>query len=143
MSSKLRHLITPTTPTVFRSSLIGVRPVSSASPCLQHRVYSPARIVEPIKRPLCNRRAFSSSTTLLYAGAPSGQAAKDLNKESQNEQQANFDSQVADQKQRQARTPWHREGSAVAPVSRPRSAGAMTKGTTTFSDRVDKPARLI
>ncbi len=141
MSTKFRHLITA--PTAFRSSLIGVRPDSSASLCLHHRVYSPARTIEPIKPSSCNRRAFSSSTTLLYADASSGEAAKDLNQKGQDEQQADFDSQVADQKQKQARTPWHREGSAVAPVSRPRSAGAMAKGTTIFSDRVNKPARLI
>ena len=32
------------------------------------------------------------------------------------------------EKEKQTRAPWHREGSNVPPVRRPRSAGAMTKG---------------
>ena len=42
--------------------------------------------------------------------------------------ESHFEDSVAQEKDKQQRTPWHREGSNVAPVARPRSAGAMTKG---------------
>lgn len=38
------------------------------------------------------------------------------------------DEAVEQEKEKQIRTPWHREGSNKPPVSRPRSASAMTKG---------------
>ena len=41
----------------------------------------------------------------------------------------NFDDHVAQSKGKQTRTPWHRDGSSLPPVSRPRRAGAMVKGT--------------
>ena len=39
-----------------------------------------------------------------------------------------FDDSIAQEKDKQQRAPWHREGSNLPPVARPRSAGAMTKG---------------
>lgn len=39
-----------------------------------------------------------------------------------------FDDALEAENEKQARTPWHREGVDDAPVSRNRSAGAMTKG---------------
>ncbi|KAI4148836.1 MAG: hypothetical protein LQ340_004913 [Diploschistes diacapsis] len=39
-----------------------------------------------------------------------------------------FDVAVAQSKEKQTRTPWHRDGSSVPPVARPRRAGAMVKG---------------
>ena len=38
------------------------------------------------------------------------------------------DEAVAQEKEKQTRAPWHRQGSELPPVARPRSAGAMTKG---------------
>ena len=39
-----------------------------------------------------------------------------------------LDEDIAKHTEKQKRAPWHREGSSIPPVSRPRSAGAMTKG---------------
>lgn len=39
-----------------------------------------------------------------------------------------LDNAIGQQKEIQARTPWHREGADQPPVKRNRSAGAMTKG---------------
>src|SRR5450432_3217261 len=39
-----------------------------------------------------------------------------------------LDRKIGQQKELQARTPWHRDGTDQPPVSRMRSAGAMTKG---------------
>lgn len=61
-----------------------------------------------------------------------GAKAKELNQKGQEEQEKGFDNQLDDaigeQRELQARTPWHREGSDRPPVKRNRSAGAMTKG---------------
>ena len=59
------------------------------------------------------------------------QAAKDLNQKSLDEHESQFSDAISHEKQekeKQVRTPWHRQGSDVPPVARPRSAGAMTKG---------------
>lgn len=56
------------------------------------------------------------------------QRAKDLNQQGVDEALSNFDSAVADEREKQVRTPWHREGVDKPPVRRQRSAGAMTKG---------------
>lgn len=58
------------------------------------------------------------------------QAAKDLNQKSFDEHLSEFE----DLKEKQARTPWHREGVDTPPVRRQRSAGAMTKGTFLLPD---------
>lgn len=39
-----------------------------------------------------------------------------------------IDNAINEEKELQARTPWHREGADQPPVRRNRSAGAMTKG---------------
>ena len=42
-------------------------------------------------------------------------------------ERSGFEDSIAQEKDKQQRAPWHREGSNVPPVARPRSAGAMTK----------------
>ncbi|KAF4634627.1 hypothetical protein G7Y89_g3482 [Cudoniella acicularis] len=58
--------------------------------------------------------------------------AKELNQKGLDEQEHGFNSQldnaIGEEKELQARTPWHKEGSDRPPVKRMRSAGAMTKG---------------
>lgn len=44
-------------------------------------------------------------------------------------EEAEVEDSIAQEKDKQKRAPWHREGSNIPPVARPRSAGAMTKGT--------------
>ncbi|KAF1950907.1 hypothetical protein CC80DRAFT_481916 [Byssothecium circinans] len=53
--------------------------------------------------------------------------AVDLNQEITQEEKDEYERQLQD-KTRQMRAPWNREGSDVPPVARQRSAGAMTKG---------------
>ncbi len=45
-----------------------------------------------------------------------------------------FDDAIVQEKEKQTRAPWHREGSSIPPVARQRSAGAMTKGKHEFLD---------
>ena len=63
-----------------------------------------------------------STTTRHGDNGHHAQAAKDLNQKGLDE------SYEKQEKEKQARTPWLRQGSDVPPVARPRSAGAMTKG---------------
>lgn len=53
----------------------------------------------------------------------------DLDQNVTKEEQEHYDEQIAADKKKQIRTPWHREGSDRAPVATNRSAGAMTKGS--------------
>jgi hypothetical protein len=55
--------------------------------------------------------------------------ASELNDNITQEEKDHFAKKLEEDKGKQIRTPWHREGSDVAPVARQRSAGAMTKGT--------------
>lgn len=54
--------------------------------------------------------------------------ASQLNNNITQEEKDDFARKLAEDKGKQIRTPWHREGSDVPPVARQRSAGAMTKG---------------
>lgn len=54
--------------------------------------------------------------------------ARDLNHNITQEEKDHFAKKLREDKGKQIRTPWHREGSDVPPVHRQRSAGAMTKG---------------
>lgn len=59
--------------------------------------------------------------------------AADLNNNITQEEKDHFAKKLAEDKGKQIRTPWHREGSDVPPVARQRSAGAMTKGTSSVT----------
>ncbi|KAF2654952.1 hypothetical protein K491DRAFT_693382 [Lophiostoma macrostomum CBS 122681] len=54
--------------------------------------------------------------------------AINLNHNITKEEEADYAQRLQEDKGKQIRTPWHREGSDVPPVARQRSAGAMTKG---------------
>jgi len=54
--------------------------------------------------------------------------AADLNENITQEEKDHFAKKLKEDKGKQIRTPWHREGSDLPPVARQRSAGAMTKG---------------
>lgn len=47
------------------------------------------------------------------------------------EEKDDYAKRLEEDKGKQIRTPWHREGSDTPPVARQRSAGAMTKGIYT------------
>jgi hypothetical protein len=56
------------------------------------------------------------------------QTARDLNQQGVDEALSDFDNAVEEEKDKQTRAPWHRQGADTPPVRRQRSAGAMTKG---------------
>ena len=78
-----------------------------------------------------NCRTFSSSKRRLQSDHQ--ETAKSLNQKGLDEQESQIENGMSEEKEKQVRTPWHREGSSVPPVRRLRSAGAMTKGTRYLS----------
>ncbi|KAL8921535.1 MAG: hypothetical protein Q9208_005689 [Pyrenodesmia sp. 3 TL-2023] len=114
------------------SSIKAVRawPVSEA--CL-----SAPPIQVPKYRTWYGNASFSHSARLNVEGRVTGEA-KDPHQESNDAQQSDHDEAIAQEKEKQARTPWHREGSNTPPVARQRSAGAMTKGKL-----LTTPSRLL
>ncbi|KAI8935472.1 hypothetical protein NX059_008042 [Plenodomus lindquistii] len=76
-------------------------------------------------------RGFAVSSRLSIEGEydnSNARPARDLNNNITQEEKDHFAKKLREDKGRQIRTPWHREGSDVPPVHRQRSAGAMTKG---------------
>ncbi|KAL8948561.1 MAG: hypothetical protein Q9222_005257 [Ikaeria aurantiellina] len=64
--------------------------------------------------------------------------AKDRHQKSNDGQESDLSTAIAQEKEKQTKAPWHREGSNVPPVARQRSAGAMTKGKL-----LTTPSRLL
>ncbi|KAL9121489.1 MAG: hypothetical protein Q9187_001955 [Circinaria calcarea] len=86
-------------------------------------------------------RRPSSTTTRHSANENYAQAARELNQKGLDQQESQVGEAISQEKQekeKQARTPWHRQGSDVPPVARPRSASAMTKGKL-----LTTPSRLL
>lgn len=65
-----------------------------------------------------------------YGGYSNSNArpAAELNENITQEEKDHFAQKLKEDKSKQIRTPWHRQGSDTPPVARQRSAGAMTKG---------------
>ncbi|KAI4185126.1 MAG: hypothetical protein LQ346_005970 [Caloplaca aetnensis] len=122
-------------PAVLRSAAsltqwIHARPISGA------RLSAPATQV-PRYRPWIGRASFSHSARLNVEGRFTG-VAKDPHEENNDGQQSAHNELVAQEKEKQTKAPWHREGSNTPPVAWQRSAGAMTKGKL-----LTTPSRLL
>lgn len=65
------------------------------------------------------------------------QTARDLNQQGVDEALSDFDTAIEEEKEKQTRAPWHRQGADTPPVRRQRSAGAMTKGRVSLSPESD------
>ena len=70
-------------------------------------------------------RGDESSTTL----------AENLHNRGSCSPKSKLDESIAQEKEKQTRAPWHRDGSELPPVARQRSAGAMTKGRSLVKTR--------
>jgi hypothetical protein len=77
-------------------------------------------------QPLCPGPKTVYSQPMRYVS--SAQKARELNQQGIDEQESSLDHALSEEREKQARTPWHREGADEPPVRRQRSAGAMTKG---------------
>ncbi|KZF19205.1 DUF607-domain-containing protein [Xylona heveae TC161] len=83
-------------------------------------------------------RPFSTKKGLYQPVDRYSQQAKDLNQQGLDAQESDFENAIAEEKEKQIRTPWHRQGSQLPPVKRQRQASAMTKGKL-----LTTPARLL
>ena len=77
-------------------------------------------------------RQFSYSRQ--YLAPDHKELAKSLNQKSLNDQEAELNDGISQEKEKQVRTPWHREGSSVPPVEQMRSPRVMTKGMANQSN---------
>ncbi len=77
--------------------------------------------------PPCGFRNFLSAN--LAAHGKYDEGAKNSTAKQSGALKSKLDDAIVQEKEKQTRAPWHREGSSVPPVARRRSAGAMTKGT--------------
>ncbi|KAL8793557.1 MAG: hypothetical protein Q9195_003819 [Heterodermia aff. obscurata] len=89
------------------------------------------------RTPIAQRRAFHFST-LRRSEQTQSKSVKDLSQQALDKEESDFDHSIAQERDKQQKTPWHREGSSLPPVARPRSAGAMTKGKL-----LTTPSRLL
>ncbi|KAL6170879.1 hypothetical protein ACJQWK_03834 [Exserohilum turcicum] len=86
----------------------------------------------PLRTPACTlttrpRRSDIAKEKYDYSNSNARPAAE-LNENITEEEKEHFAKKLREDKGKQIRTPWHREGSDTPPVARQRSAGAMTKG---------------
>ncbi|KAL8777254.1 MAG: hypothetical protein Q9213_007947 [Squamulea squamosa] len=70
---------------------------------------------------------FSCSARNEVEGRLTG-GSKEPSQKGDDAQETDINEAIAQEKEKQTRAPWHREGSNTPPVARQRSAGAMTKG---------------
>ena len=86
-------------------------------------------------RGLTNRPRQSNSETDKFGDYSNSNArpAAELNEKITQEEKDHFAKKLREDKGKQIRTPWHRQGSDTPPVARQRSAGAMTKGIYYFN----------
>lgn len=105
------NLVRPRVGTVYSSSSSLISPCASRALCLfQH---SDAKLLK---------------TRTQWRSASFAQKAADLNQKGIDQELGEYDQSIAEEKEKQRKAPWHREGSQEPPVKRARDAGAMTKG---------------
>ncbi|KAG8530913.1 uncharacterized protein KY384_004270 [Bacidia gigantensis] len=80
----------------------------------------------------------SSRTAILACKGSRHQVNSPCQRQIRAQTSGGFEDAVGQEKEKQTRTPWHREGSQLPPVRRPRSAGAMVKGKL-----LTTPSRLL
>ncbi|KAL8904875.1 MAG: hypothetical protein Q9171_006886 [Xanthocarpia ochracea] len=116
-------------------SIVNTRNITAASPA--KRTFLGASLARTANRDSTPNRIarFSCSTRLDVEGRFTG-ASKESPQDSDHAPETDINDATAQEKEKQTRAPWHREGSNTPPVARQRSAGAMSKLLTT-------PSRLL
>ena len=113
--------------------VVNTRQFATAAP--PRRNFFQVSIVRPADRGSRIGRfaPLSCSATLHAEGRLTG-ASKDPPQEGDDAAKTNINEAIAQEKEKQTKAPWHREGSNKPPVARQRSAGAMTKGVYRGTD---------
>ena len=76
----------------------------------------------------CNGRPALRTPASNFVRSRCVRTTRSLQPSSQVRQEKAFEDPCEQQKEKQSKTPWHREGSDIAPVAREQTAGDMTKG---------------
>lgn len=108
------------TPVATRSFSISLR--SGSRVAQKQRTLAPARDSSIL--PIWQQQKRLSSSSL---------PVRNISQQDPEEELSEFQRDIEAEKEKQARTPWHREGVDQPPVSRPRSASAMTRGNICIS----------
>ena len=98
-------------------------PLKTASPHSNTKTSSFYKLTRPTPFPIRTRPAALSN-----AFSTSSRFYEHVKPNSENPTSSELDQKLAEDKEKQIRTPWHRDGSDKPPVARQFSAGAMTKG---------------
>ncbi|KAL8755150.1 MAG: hypothetical protein Q9184_004881 [Pyrenodesmia sp. 2 TL-2023] len=114
--------VTRRAPTVLRSAASSRKWVQ-AWPVFGARRSAPPTQV-PRYSPWYGNTSFSHSARLNVEGRVTREA-NDPQQESNDAQRSDHDEAIAQEEEKQARAPWHREGSNTPPVARQRSAGKL------------------
>ncbi|KAF1836171.1 hypothetical protein BDW02DRAFT_567373 [Decorospora gaudefroyi] len=115
------------------ASLRGV-PKSPCAPCVPRFSHRPSILLQhgtPLQlRAYAQKPKHLQSDAEKYGDFSNSNArpAAELNENITQEEKDDFARRLREDKGKQIRSPWHREGSDKPPVARQRSAGAMTKG---------------
>jgi len=104
-------------------------PISSSAPRAQVQFTHLHRTSSSGQTP---HRQFSYSRKYLTPDYE--ETATSLNQKGLDDQESEVNAGLSQEKEKQVRTPWHREGSSVPPVEQLHSAGVMTKGMANQTD---------
>lgn len=75
-----------------------------------------------------HRRQFNVGSKSASAESSYAQPAQNLSQDVSQEEKDHYDRAMAEDKGKQIRAPWHRDGSDTAPVSKDQSAEPLTEG---------------
>lgn len=124
----LQTILSPECPSILRLQQKVLQKYTSLDQC-------------PPKSPTPHRSFHTSPRKQVSIAPPTTHAhgyvspASDIDRNITEEEKAAYDKRIAEDKGKAIRTPWQREGADQPPVSRNRSAGAMTKGRHNFKPR--------
>lgn len=110
------------------------RRISHCSSRSYHHCQSNAVLSRHRLSPLSPKTYLYTFQQVRVRNVSFAQQAKDLNQKGVDNQLHDYDAQIAEDKEKQRKAPWHREGSDKAPVHTQREAGAMTKGKTASAE---------
>ncbi|KAI9814642.1 MAG: hypothetical protein M1827_003198 [Pycnora praestabilis] len=138
MRNQVRHCAAQAASQLFALCTKGASHTSKPLPCSTTQFRLPPSFLIPGFASIPSHRALTTSQRSGRADVSYTEAAKDLNQKGLDQEEAQLEDSIEQEKEKQIRTPWHREGSDVPPVDRQRSAGAMTKGKL-----LTTPSRLL
>ena len=96
------------------------------------RVTASRPVYNGVTSVVSSNQSLQSRRSLHYWAYPSKPQSLINQIQLRRESSLTNDGTISEKQVKQARAPWHREGSDMKPVAKQRSAGVMTKGTYTL-----------